>query len=68
MLNTNTSSYTIKCIKNDEGLREFEVHFIANEGVGKTDQEILDMCDTNNMGGFVTKHDDTYYVVTVWID
>ena len=63
-----TSSYTIVCIKNDVGLREFEVKFLDNSGVGITDKQLIDMCDRNNQGAFVTKYDDSHYVVTVYTD
>lgn len=68
MLNIVTSTHTIKCTKNDVGVREFEVKFLDNSGVGKTDQQLIDMCDRNNMGAFVTKYDDSHYVVTVYTD
>lgn len=63
-----TASHSIKCIKNDITVREFEVKFFDNSGVGKTDQELIDMCDNNNFGGYVTKYSDNDYIVTVWID
>ena len=52
------------CIGKGYGYEEYKVYNYA----GMTDEEIIDKCDYNNFGGKVTRYENGYAIVKVYID